>query len=108
MHRHRQCFAIRDALSRRENSSCPDIPLVRCLSHVMPQNIAYVPTGVTRINAMMECVLLVDSARFSHVRWRQLFVCLSHIHEPGNTRPDDRWDRTVAPYSRIHDLLLIN
>lgn len=74
----------------------------------MLQNIAYVPTGVMRINAMMECVLLVDSVQFSRVRWRRLFVCLSHIHEPGNTRPDDRWDRTVALYSRIHDLLLIN
>jgi len=68
MHQHHRCFAIRDALSHRGNSNYPDIPLVRYLSRAMPQSTAYVPTEVMQINATMECVLLVDSVRFSRVR----------------------------------------
>lgn len=100
MRRRHRYFVIRDALSHRENSSCPGILLVHCLSRAMPQNIVYVLTGVMRINATMECVLLVDSARFSHAQWHRLSVCLSHIHEPSNIRLDDHWDRTVVLYSK--------
>lgn len=70
----------------------------------MPRNIAYVLTGVMRINATTECVLLVDSVRFSRARWHRLSACLSHIREPDNTRLDDRWDRTVVPYFEKHNL----
>lgn len=94
--RHRY-FAIRDALLHRGNSNCPGTLLVRCLSRAMPQNTAYVPIGVMRINATMECVLLVDSAQFSHAQWHRLSVCLTHIREPNNIRLDDHWDRTVVP-----------
>lgn len=73
----------------------------------MPQNIAYVPTEVMRINATTECVLLVNSARFSRARWHRLSACLSHIREPDNIQLDGRSDRTVAPYSKKHNLLLI-
>jgi len=72
----------------------------------MPRNIAYVPTGVMRINATTECALLVDSARFSRARWHRLSACLSHIREPDNTRLDDRWDHTVVPYSKKQFLLI--
>lgn len=68
MHRRHQYFVIQDALSRKENSSCPDIPPIRCLLHAMPRNTVYALTKVTRINATTECVLPVNSARSSRAQ----------------------------------------